>query len=131
VNIEAAPVGGLVCFCYRRVYRASPGEMHGDDRMTKRPRLVSSNPVTWDIYQARRTPAKWLGTVEAASAEEAIAKGEKEFGIEPKRLELWLMSFRAVVTEYYLAGSKWHKRAVEARVALKLSYLVILGHGQA
>jgi hypothetical protein len=50
--------------------------------MIKRPRLVSSNPVTWDIYRA----AKWLGTIEAATAREAIEAAAKEFGIEPKRL---------------------------------------------
>ena len=54
--------------------------------MTKRPRLVSSNPVTWDIYQARHTPAKWLGTVEAATADDAIETAAKEFKIEPTRL---------------------------------------------
>ena len=64
----------------------SPGVLHGDDRMTKRPRVVSSNPVTWDIYQARHTPAKWLGTVEAATAEEAIALAAKEFKQDPKLL---------------------------------------------
>ncbi len=53
--------------------------------MIKR-RVVSTNPVTWDIYEARRTPAKWLGTVEAATADEAIEAAAKEFGIEPKRL---------------------------------------------
>jgi hypothetical protein len=47
---------------------------------------VSSNPVTWDIYEASHTPAKWLGTVEAATADEAIEVAAKEFGIEPKRL---------------------------------------------
>ena len=52
----------------------------------KRPRVVSSNPVTWDIYEARHTPAKWLGTVEAATADEAIEVAAKEFGIEAKRL---------------------------------------------
>lgn len=54
--------------------------------MTKRPRVVSSNPVTWDIYQVRRTPAKWLGSIEAADADEAIEAAAKEFKIEPKRL---------------------------------------------
>ncbi len=54
--------------------------------MTKRPRLVSANPVTWDIYQARHTPAKWIGTVEAPTADEAIEAAAKEFGQEPKRL---------------------------------------------
>jgi hypothetical protein len=54
--------------------------------MTKRPRVVSTSPVTWDIYEVRRTPAKWLGTVEAATADEAIEVAAKEFGIEAKRL---------------------------------------------
>jgi len=29
---------------------------------------VSANPVTWDIYLARHTPARLLGTVEAIEA---------------------------------------------------------------
>lgn len=43
-------------------------------------------PHRWDIYLARHTPAKWLGTVEAVTADEAIAVAVKEFGIEGKRL---------------------------------------------
>ena len=58
------------------------GRCTATDRMTKRPRVVSANPVTWDIYQA----AKWLGTVEAANAEEAIEAAAKEFAIDAKRL---------------------------------------------
>jgi hypothetical protein len=68
------------------VYRAFPGALHGDDRMAKRPRVVSTNPVTWDIYQVRHTPAKWLATVEAATADEAIEAAVKEFKIEAKQL---------------------------------------------
>ena len=48
---------------------------------TKRPRVASTSPVTWDIYQVRRTPAKWLGTIEATTADEAIEVAAKEFGI--------------------------------------------------
>jgi len=64
------------------VYRASPGAPHGDDRMTKRPRVVSSNPVTWDTYRA----AKWLGSVEGASAQEAVEAAAKEFKIDARQL---------------------------------------------
>jgi hypothetical protein len=42
--------------------------------------------VTWDIYQARSTPAKWIGIVEADDAKAAIGTAVKEFGIEAKRL---------------------------------------------
>ena len=54
--------------------------------MTKRPRVVSTNPVTWDIYQTHPTPAKWLGTVEATDAEAAIEAAVREFRIDAKRL---------------------------------------------
>ncbi len=54
--------------------------------MTKR-RVVSTNPVTWDIYQARSTPAKWLGTVEATDTGAAIKEATKQFAVkDPKRL---------------------------------------------
>jgi hypothetical protein len=54
--------------------------------MTKRPRVVSANPVTWDIYQTRHPPAKWIGIVEAIDADAAIEAAVKEFEIEAKRL---------------------------------------------
>ena len=55
--------------------------------MTKRPRVVSANLVTWDIYQARPAPAKWLGTVEAGDAKAAIKEATKQFEVkDPKRL---------------------------------------------
>jgi hypothetical protein len=48
---------------------------------------VSTNPVTWDIYQTRSTAAKWLGTVEATDTEAAIKEATKQFAVkDPKRL---------------------------------------------
>jgi putative GTP pyrophosphokinase len=44
-------------------------------------------PANWDIYLARHTPAKLVGTVEATDAEAAIEKAGLEFEIkDPKRL---------------------------------------------
>ena len=59
--------------------------LHGDDRMTKRPRVVSTNPVTWDIYLAHHTPAKLLGTVEATDADAAMAEAVKQFDVQDTR----------------------------------------------
>ena len=61
--------------------RADPKRL----RMAKRP--PSAPPPNWDIYLARHTPAKLVGTVEAAGAGEAIEKAAMEFEIkDPKRL---------------------------------------------
>ena len=61
--------------------------LHGDDRMTKRPRVVSTNPVTWDIYLAHHTPARLLGTVEATDADAAIEAAAKLFDVpDPRKL---------------------------------------------
>ena len=43
------------------------------------PRVVSTNPVKWDIYLAHPAPAKLLGAVEAVSERAAIMKAAKEF----------------------------------------------------
>ena len=41
--------------------------------------------LTWSIYLAD-APAKWLGTVEAATADGAIEVAAKKFGRERERL---------------------------------------------
>jgi hypothetical protein len=52
--------------------------------MAKRP---PPPPQNWDIYLARHTPDKWIGTVEAADADAAIEEAAKQFGIQDaKRL---------------------------------------------
>jgi hypothetical protein len=46
-------------------------------------------PLQWEIYLARSTPAKYVGTVEAADAEAATKAAIKEFNIaeaQAKRL---------------------------------------------
>jgi len=43
-------------------------------------------PSSWDIYLAHHTPAKWIGTVDAADANSAIERAAKEFNQEPSRL---------------------------------------------
>ncbi len=85
MNIEVAQSAALFVFATAGC-NVLPGALRCDDRMTKRPRVVASNQVTWDIYQARHTRAKWIGDVEAASAEEAISLAAKEFKQDPKRL---------------------------------------------
>ena len=42
--------------------------------------------VRWDIYLARHTPARWLGTVEAPDADDAIAEAVRQFGLGGKKL---------------------------------------------
>jgi hypothetical protein len=43
--------------------------------------------LTWEIYLARSTPAKYVGRVEAADADAAIEAATKEFEVkDPKRL---------------------------------------------
>jgi len=54
--------------------------------MAERPRVVSTNPVKWDIYLARPTPAKLLGAVEAVSERAAIVKAAKEFKTSASKL---------------------------------------------
>ncbi len=54
--------------------------------MAERPRVVSANPVKWDIYLARPAPAKLLGAVEAVSERAAIMKAAKEFKQDPAKL---------------------------------------------
>jgi len=55
-----------------------------EDRMRA---VHKSSLPRWDIYIARYTPAKLLGTVEARDADLAIAEAMKEFAIsDPKRL---------------------------------------------
>ena len=41
--------------------------------------------LSWSVYLAD-APAKWLGTVEALTAEEAVKIGAEKFGHDAKRL---------------------------------------------
>ena len=54
-------------------------------RMARRP--SPAPPANWDVYLARRTPAKLVGTVEARDIDAAIEKAAKEFNVpNPRRL---------------------------------------------
>jgi hypothetical protein len=64
----------------------NPGGLHRGDRMAEQPRVVSTNPVKWDIYLARPAPSKLLGAVEAVSERAAIVKAAKEFKHDPAKL---------------------------------------------
>jgi len=41
--------------------------------------------LRWDIYKAA-AKAKWIGQVEAPTADIAIREAAKEFGMDPKKL---------------------------------------------
>jgi len=48
---------------------------------------VATSGVRWDIYVARYSAAKWIGTVEAVDADAAIAEALKLFDVkEPRKL---------------------------------------------
>jgi hypothetical protein len=55
--------------------------------MTRRPKLRPATTTSWDIYLARHSPAKWLGTVEALDTHGAIEEAAKLFKLDdPKKL---------------------------------------------
>ncbi len=55
--------------------------------MTKRPKPRPATTSSWDIYLARHSPSKWIGTVEAVDADAAIAEALKLFDVkEPRKL---------------------------------------------
>ncbi len=55
--------------------------------MTQRPRLQPATTSSWNIYLARYSPAKWIGTVEALDADTAIAEAARLFDVkEPREL---------------------------------------------
>jgi hypothetical protein len=55
--------------------------------MTKRAKPRPATASSWDIYLARHSPAKWIGTVEAVDANAAIAEAATLFDVkEPRRL---------------------------------------------
>jgi len=47
--------------------------------------LPRTDKLSWNIYLATSTPAKFVGTVEAPDSDAAIAKAIEEFHIEPAR----------------------------------------------
>ena len=72
------------------VYQVPPGTtgLAADRTNSKTAKSPPPAPLTnWDIYLARHTPAKWIGTVEATDVNAAIEKAAKEFNIrDPRRL---------------------------------------------
>ena len=50
--------------------------------MTKRAKPRPATASSWDIYLARHSPAKWIGTVEAIDAGAAIAEAVKLFDVK-------------------------------------------------
>ncbi len=55
--------------------------------MTKRTKLRPATSSLWHIYLAARSPAKWIGTIEAVDADAAIAEAAKLFDInDPQTL---------------------------------------------
>jgi hypothetical protein len=47
--------------------------------------MLAGPLASWSVYLAD-TPAKWLGTVDASTADEATEVAAKKFGEEPERL---------------------------------------------
>ena len=48
-----------------------------------KPRAATSS--SWNVYLARYSPAKWIGTVEAIDANAAIAEATKLFKVDDPR----------------------------------------------
>jgi hypothetical protein len=48
-------------------------------------------PLTWEIYLARSTPAKYVGRIEAADADAAIEAASNEFEVKDPN---WLIAVR-------------------------------------
>jgi hypothetical protein len=46
---------------------------------------IPQPPQSWDIYLARHTPAKWVGTVEAVDFDTAIEEATQRFEVENSR----------------------------------------------
>ena len=66
-----------------RVTSVATGRGGERDDLTPRP----PEPTSWDIYLARYTPAKLLGTVEAVDADAAIAEAAKLYDVpDPRKL---------------------------------------------
>jgi putative GTP pyrophosphokinase len=56
-------------------------------RTAKQPSPAPAPSTNWDIYLAKHTPAKLVGTVEASDIDAAIEKAAKEFNVQdPRRL---------------------------------------------
>lgn len=53
--------------------------------MTQRPKLRPATTSSWNIYLARYSPAKWIGTVEAVDADAAIIEAAKLFDVREQR----------------------------------------------
>jgi hypothetical protein len=55
------------------------------ERKPKEPLMPESPKVSWNVYYLGKV-GRWIGTVEAATGEAAIAEGTKQFGYGPKQL---------------------------------------------
>jgi hypothetical protein len=53
--------------------------------MTQRPKLRLALASSWHIYLVLRSPAEWIGTVEAVDADTAIAEAVKLFDVNDAR----------------------------------------------
>ena len=70
-----------------RVERNSAGRATDRKPLKMAKRASPAPPANWDIYLAKHTPAKLVGTVEATDADAAIEKAGMEFEVkDPKRL---------------------------------------------
>jgi hypothetical protein len=53
--------------------------------VTQRPKPRPATSSSWNVYLARYSPAKWIGTVEAIDADAAIAEATKLFKVDDPR----------------------------------------------
>jgi putative GTP pyrophosphokinase len=70
-----------------RVARSSARRVAVRNHVRTARRPSPSPPANWDVYLARHTPAKLVGTVEARDVDAAIEKAAKEFNVpNPRKL---------------------------------------------
>jgi hypothetical protein len=77
----------LACATLTGRERYRHGRTAGDPHMRMANGISAPSQQSWDVYLARYTPVKWIGTVEATDADAAIAQAMNAFDVEePKRL---------------------------------------------
>jgi len=65
---------------HRIAHLATGNKAQRVDLMARKPQ--PSEPSSWDIYLARHTPAKFIGTVEATDADAAIEQAAKLYNVQ-------------------------------------------------
>ena len=65
----------------------APSNNRGPEAFENGEQTIATATATqsWDIYLARRTPAKWIGTVKAVDFEAAIKEATQRFEVQAAR----------------------------------------------